>query len=62
MVVGGLIGVFVGLAFGGNPKWRVWDYVFGPEEPEDGEEGWAEPGQCGSLQCRSEPCPRSGRD
>jgi len=33
-VAGGLIGVFFGLAFGGNRKWRVWDYLFGPEEKE----------------------------
>jgi hypothetical protein len=19
--------------FGGNPKWRMWDYIFGPEDP-----------------------------
>jgi hypothetical protein len=33
LTVGGAIGVFFGLAFGGNHKWRVWDYIFGPEDP-----------------------------
>jgi hypothetical protein len=38
MVVGSLVGVVFGLVFGGNPKWRVWDYVFGPEEREESPE------------------------
>jgi hypothetical protein len=33
LTVGGLVGVFFGLVFGGNRKWRVWDYIFGPEDP-----------------------------
>src|SRR5947209_4679823 len=39
MVVGGAIGVFFGLVFGGNPRWGVWDYLFGPAEPEELDEG-----------------------
>jgi hypothetical protein len=31
--VGGLVGVFFGLVFGWNRKWRAWDYIFGPEDP-----------------------------
>jgi hypothetical protein len=38
LTVGAAIGVFFGLVFGGNHKWRVWDF-FGPEQPgnEDGQ-------------------------
>jgi hypothetical protein len=32
-VVGGLLGLFFGLAFGGALPRGVADYVFGPEEP-----------------------------
>jgi len=32
LTVGASIGVFFGLAFGGNPKWRFWDSIFGPED------------------------------
>ena len=32
-VVGGLLGVFFGLAFGGTLPRGMADYVFGPEEP-----------------------------
>ena len=34
-VVGGLLGLFFGLAFGGALPRGVADYVFGPEEPAD---------------------------
>jgi hypothetical protein len=30
--IGALVGVFFGLVFGGNPKWRVWNWIFGPED------------------------------
>src|SRR5262245_51113579 len=36
LTVGSLAGVFFGLSFGGNRKWKVWDHVFGPEEPQEG--------------------------
>lgn len=38
LTLGALIGVFFGLVFGGNHKWRVWDYIFGPEQPSEKEE------------------------
>jgi hypothetical protein len=31
-IVGGLVGALFGLLFGGDPNWRVWDYLFGPRE------------------------------
>jgi hypothetical protein len=37
LTVGGLVGFFFGLVFGGNRKWRVWDYIFGPEDPRQAE-------------------------
>jgi hypothetical protein len=33
LILGSAIGVFFGLVFGGNPRWRFWDHIFGPEEP-----------------------------
>lgn len=36
LTVGAVIGVFFGLVFGGNRKWRVWDYIFGSEQIEEG--------------------------
>jgi hypothetical protein len=27
--------VFFGCVFGGNHKWRVWDYTFGPEQADE---------------------------
>jgi hypothetical protein len=38
LTVVALIGVFFGLVFGGNHKWRVWDYIFGPEQPSEEDE------------------------
>jgi len=35
LLVGGLVGVFFGLVFGGA-RGRWLDYVYGPEEPEEG--------------------------
>jgi hypothetical protein len=32
MAGGALVGLFFGLVFGGNLKWRVWDVIFGPEK------------------------------
>jgi hypothetical protein len=29
---GGLVGVFFGLVFGGDPNWRVWDHLLEPKE------------------------------
>jgi hydrogenase/urease accessory protein HupE len=34
LMVGGLVGIFVGLAIGGNHRWKFWDHFFGPEQPE----------------------------
>jgi hypothetical protein len=34
LMVGGVLGVFFGLVFGGNHKWKVWDHIFGPEAPD----------------------------
>jgi hypothetical protein len=31
--IGASIGLFFGFVFGGNHKWRVWDYIYGPEDP-----------------------------
>jgi hypothetical protein len=33
LTMGFLLGVFFGLVFGGNPKWKVWGFIFGPENP-----------------------------
>src|SRR5262245_55209322 len=33
VAVGGLVGVFFGLAFGGDHRWKFWDYIFGPQKP-----------------------------
>src|SRR5262245_59628573 len=33
VTVGGLVGVFFGLMFGGDHRWKMWDYVFGPKNP-----------------------------
>jgi hypothetical protein len=30
---------FFGLVFGGNRKWSMWDYIFGPEGPHLGDDG-----------------------
>jgi hydrogenase/urease accessory protein HupE len=36
LTLGAAFGVFFGLVFGGNPRWRFWDYIWGPaEENED---------------------------
>lgn len=35
MIVGGCIGLFFGLIFGGNPDWKIWDSIFGPKEEEE---------------------------
>jgi hypothetical protein len=29
---GAAVGVLFGCVFGRNRKWRVWDYLFGPEQ------------------------------
>jgi hypothetical protein len=61
-VIGGLIGVFFGLAFGGNHKWKVWDYIFGPAEPGELDDEGAdhtEGGQPGSQYGGSEKWPRN---
>jgi hypothetical protein len=34
LLSGAVAGTFFGLVFGGNPKWKVWDYIYGPEEEE----------------------------
>jgi hypothetical protein len=31
-IAGGLVGTFFGLIFGGDPRWRLWDSLFGPRE------------------------------
>jgi hypothetical protein len=43
--VGATIGVFFGLVFGRNHEWRVWDYVFGPEQPSREDEQSASNGE-----------------
>jgi hypothetical protein len=35
LTVGAVVGVVFGLMFGGNPKWRVWDWIFGPEDKDE---------------------------
>jgi hypothetical protein len=35
LTVGAAIGVFFGFVFGGNSKWKVWDYIYGPAQPSD---------------------------
>jgi hypothetical protein len=30
---GAAVGVLFGGAFGGERRWRIWDYPFGPEQP-----------------------------
>ena len=35
LTVGAVIGAFFGCVFGGNRKWKVWDYIFGPEDKEE---------------------------
>jgi hypothetical protein len=32
LAVGGLVEATFGLMMGGDPRWRVWDSVFGPPE------------------------------
>lgn len=34
VVVGAGIGVFFGCVFGGNPDWKIWDYIYGPKDPD----------------------------
>ncbi len=29
------VGTCIGIFFGGNHKWKVWDYIFGPQQPRD---------------------------
>ena len=31
LAAGAAVGVFFGCVFCGDRKWRVWDYLFGPE-------------------------------
>lgn len=31
---GWIVGGFIGLVFGGNPKWKFWNSIFGPEDEE----------------------------
>ena len=38
LTVGAVIGAFFGPVFGGNRKWRVWDQIFGPEQPRVGDD------------------------
>ena len=37
MTIGGAFGMLIGLALGGNPRWKSWDF-FSPEVPAE-EEG-----------------------
>jgi hypothetical protein len=30
---GAVAGVLFGCVFGGNPKWSIWEYLLGPEQP-----------------------------
>jgi hypothetical protein len=32
LTIGALIGVFIGCVIGGNPEWKIWDYIYGPRE------------------------------
>jgi hypothetical protein len=34
LLTGACAGLFFGLVFGGSPKWKVWDYIFGPDDEE----------------------------
>jgi hypothetical protein len=33
LAAGAVVGVLFGCVFGGDRKWRLWDYLFGPEQP-----------------------------
>jgi hypothetical protein len=33
VAAGVLVGVFFGLVFSGDPRWKAWDYFFGPKVP-----------------------------
>jgi hypothetical protein len=35
---GAAVGVLFGCVFGGDRKWRIWDYLFGPEEAGEGQD------------------------
>jgi hypothetical protein len=32
LTVDSFLRVFVGLLFGGNPEWRLWDFLYGAKE------------------------------
>jgi hypothetical protein len=40
LTVGSVIGVFFGMVFGGNRKWRVWDYIYGGTGPKGVQFNW----------------------
>ena len=33
LAAGAAVGVLFGCVFGGDRRWRIWDYLFGPEQP-----------------------------
>jgi hypothetical protein len=33
LAAGAAVGVFFGCVFGGDRRWRLWDYLFGPGSP-----------------------------
>ena len=37
LAVGASVGVFFGLAFGGDHRWKIWDHLFGTEQTDERE-------------------------